>query len=107
MASCNVELSQGVGRVGVILPPNAHDDEACQAGQRRSRARRCSWPGSIQQILSHLADEFVSVGKLNEADEARRNATQVLEELQAELADKPDLLAEFQRYQAELLKTDK
>jgi hypothetical protein len=55
----------------------------------------------------HLADEFVSAGKLNEADEARRKAKQVLEKAQADLADKPDLLAEFQGYHAELLKTDK
>jgi tetratricopeptide (TPR) repeat protein len=54
-----------------------------------------------------LADGFVSAGKSSEADEARRKATRVLEKLQAELADKPDLLAEFQRYQAQLLKTDK
>ena len=54
-----------------------------------------------QAIADHRA------GKLSEADEAHRKATQVLEKLQAELADKPDLLAEFQRYQAQLLKTEK
>jgi eukaryotic-like serine/threonine-protein kinase len=61
----------------------------------------------FNKFYLHLADGFVSAGKLNEADEARRKATQVLEKLQAELADKPDLLAEFQRYQAQLLKTEK
>jgi eukaryotic-like serine/threonine-protein kinase len=61
----------------------------------------------FNRFYLHLADGFVSAGKLNEADEARRKATQVVEKLQTELADKPDLLAEFQRYQAELLKTDK
>ena len=55
----------------------------------------------------HLADELVSAGKLSEANQARPKATQVLEKLQAELANKPDLLAEFQRYQAQLLKTNK
>jgi serine/threonine protein kinase len=61
----------------------------------------------FNKFYLHLADEFVSAGKLSEADEARRKATQVLEKLQKELADKPDLVAEFQRYQAALLKTDK
>ena len=61
----------------------------------------------FNKFYLHLSDEFASAGKLSEAEDARRKATQVLEGLQAELADKPDLLAELQRYQAERLKTEK
>ncbi len=61
----------------------------------------------FNKLYLQLNDEFVSAGKLAEAEEARRKATRVLEGLQAELADKPGLLVELQRYQAELLKTEK
>jgi eukaryotic-like serine/threonine-protein kinase len=61
----------------------------------------------FNKFYRNLADEFNSAEKLSESDEARRNATLILEKLQAEVADKPDLLAELQYYQAHLLKTDK
>jgi tetratricopeptide (TPR) repeat protein len=61
----------------------------------------------FNRFYLQLGDELSSAGSTNKAEEARRKATQVLENLQTELADKPDLLAEFQRYQAQLLKTDK
>jgi serine/threonine protein kinase/tetratricopeptide (TPR) repeat protein len=94
------ELESSFHHVLTSTKPGTLDDEDPVLVALHGLAR-------FNKFYVHIADEFVSAGKLKEADEARRKATQVLENLQKELADKPDLLAEFQRYQAQLLKTDK
>jgi eukaryotic-like serine/threonine-protein kinase len=94
------ELESSFHHVLTTTKPGSLDDEDPVLVALHGLAR-------FNKFYPRLADGFVSAGKLNEADEARRKATQVVEKLQAELANKPELLAEFQRYQTQFLKTDK
>jgi tetratricopeptide (TPR) repeat protein len=94
------ELESSFHHVLTTTTPGKLDDEDPVLVALHSLAR-------FNKFYLHLADGFVSAGKSSEADEARRKTTQVVEQLQTKLADKPDLFAEFQRYKAELLKRDK